>query len=397
MQATVGMLTYGIFFLFIVFVIKKIHVENISALILFISLSFGILAFFQMPQEASDLTEAFRYLNGIRQTGFKYFQIQHYTIQNYFSGKIGLQIYFYLCSLLPWNNFYSAIAMSLMYFFCLKAIQMAAEYYQLENDKIKNLMILFLFLVDFYDASNGVRNFFAFSIFIYGLALDIYKEKRITGLCLYAVAASIHPSVIALIGLRYIQFLRNRVIRVLIGVVLALWPSGTEGIIALLSPFASINAVNVILGKLSYYSLVNGTTDNFGDTFNTASSYMLMRGFRICLVIIILVVAYRVLKETEKQRTVAVFSQYLCFFSLGTLAPIMATNVFTRYSFAVIMITSMLYAEFLGLSLPQTVVKIGGERWKLSTVILFVVVIAFNYYMFLYHYSSFKIAFELYS
>ena len=98
------------------------------------------------------------------------------------------------------------------------------------------------------------------------MALDIYKEKRITGLCLYAVAASIHPSVIALIGLRYIQFLRNRVIRVLIGVALALWSSGIEGIIALLSPFASISAVNVILGKLSYYSLVSGTTDNFGDT-----------------------------------------------------------------------------------------------------------------------------------
>ena len=397
MQAAAGMLTYGIFVLFIVFVTKKIYVKRIGTLIIFISISFGILAFFQLPMEQSDLTEAFRYLNGIRQTGFEYFQIQNYAIQNYFSGKIGLQIYFYLCSLLPWNNFYSAIAMSLMYFFCLKAIQMAAEYYQIEKKKIKKLLILFLLLVDFYDASNGVRNMFAFSIFIYGLALDIYRGKRIVGFFLYAIAVSIHPSVTALIGLRYIQFLRKRVFRVIIGTALALWSSGIEGIIALLSPFTSINAVNVIQGKLYYYSLVNGATDNFGDTFNTAFSYMLMRGFRICLVITILVIAYRVLQETKKCRTVAAFSQYLCFFSLGTLAPIMATNVFTRYSFAVIMIAPMLYAEFLGLFLPQKMARIGSKKWKLSTVALFMVVIAFNYYMFLYHYSSFKLAFELYS
>ena len=178
MKALGGMLTYGLFLAFIILIIKKIRVKNIGNLIIFISLSFGILAFFQNVSEYSDLAEAFEYLNGLRQRGFDYFSIDHYTIQNYFSGKIGLQIYFYICSLFPYNNFYSAIAMSLMYFFVLKALQYAADYYEIETLYLKNLIILALLSIDFFDASNGVRNMFAFSIFIYGLSLDIFKGRK---------------------------------------------------------------------------------------------------------------------------------------------------------------------------------------------------------------------------
>lgn len=397
MQAVRGILTYGLFLLFIIFVIKKIKVKDNGKLILFVSLAFGVLAFFQKPSEQSDLAEAFRYLNGLRQSGFEYFQNEHYTIQNYFSGKIGLQIYFYLCSLLPFNNFYSAIAVFLMYFFILKSIQVSAEYYQLEGKSIKNLFILFLLLFDFYDASNGVRNMFAFSMFVYGLTLDVFRNRKITGLLLYVIATTIHPSTAALIILRYLQILQNVVLRLAIGGVLLLWSSGITGISRLLAPFTGISAIAMIQSKLYYYSLLGGTNENFGTGFNTSSSYMMMRSFRIVLVITIIVITYVILKNTQKQKTIATFAQYLCFFSLGTLAPIMATNVFTRYSFAIIMITPILYAEYLNLEIKEKKLQLGGVSIRLSTTMLLIVILLFNYYMFLYHYASFGLAFKVYS
>lgn len=397
MSALGGMLIYGLFLAFIILIIKKIRVKNIGNLIIFISLSFGILAFFQNVSEYSDLAEAFEYLNGIRQKGFDYFSIDHYTIQNYFSGKIGLQIYFYICSLFPYNNFYSAIAMSLMYFFVLKALQYAADYYEIETSYFKNLMILTLLSIDFFDASNGVRNMFAFSIFIYGLSLDTFKGRKLLGIILYVTAATIHPATIALIALRYLQLIKKGFIKIIIGVILVLWSGGISGVANLLFPFRSIDAVSSIYSKLTYYSLLEGTNENFAEGFNTSSSYMMMRSFRIIWVLLVILTAIFVLKYLKNKKSISTFSAYLGLFSLGTLAPILATNVFTRYTFGIIMVTPMLLSEYFFSNFPKKYFKVGGTTIDAVIFGFVIVLILFNYYMFLYHYSSFGLTFKLYS
>ena len=397
MRVLGGMLTYGLFLAFVILIIKKIRVRKIGNLIIFVSVSFGILAFFQNVSEYSDLSEAFEYLNGIRQNGFDYFSIDHYTIQNYFSGKIGLQIYFYICSLFPYNNFYSAIAITLMYFFVLKALQHAADYYEIETPFLKNLMILALLSMDFYDASNGVRNMFAFSIFIYGLSLDIFKGRKIFSIVFYVVAVTIHPATTALVALRYLQFIKKGFLKIIIGLVLVLWSGGINGIANLLLPFRSIDAVSSIYGKLTYYSLLEGTNENFAEGFNTSTSYMMMRGFRILWVVLVICTAFFIIKYLRNKKSSSIFSLYLGLFSLGTLAPILATNVFTRYTFGIIMVTPMLLAEYYSSSFPKKYIKIGSIVIDAVTFGFVIALILFNYYMFLYHYSSFGLTFQLYS
>ena len=397
MRALGGMLTYGLFLAFIILVIKKIRVRRIENLILFVSISFGLLAFFQNVSEYSDLSEAFGYLNGIRQNGFNYFSSDHYTIQNYFSGKIGLQIYFFICSLFPYNNFYSAIAMTITYFFVLKAIQYAADYYGIKTSLLKNLIILSLLSIDFYDASNGVRNMFAFSIFIYGLSLDIFKGRKIISLALYISAITIHPSTAVLVLLRYLQFIKKNYLKTIIGLILVLWSGGISGIANLLFPFRSIEAVSSIYDKLIYYSMLEGTNENFAEGFNTSASYMTMRGFRIFWVVLVIFAAILILKNQEKKKSIATFSLYVGSFSLGTLAPILATNVFTRYTFGIIMVTPMLLSEYLSSNCPKKYIRIGS---MVTDAVIFgfaIALVLFNYYMFLYHYSSFGLTFELYS
>lgn len=397
MRALSGMLTYGLFLAFVIIVIKKIQVKKIGNLIIFISVSFGVLAFFQNVSQYSDLSEAFRYLNGIRQNGFSYFSINHYTIKNYFSGRIGLQIYFYICSLFPYNNFYSAIAMALMYFFVLKSIQYIADYYKIKTSVLKNLIILTLLSIDFYDASNGVRNMFAFSIFIYGLSLDILKNKKIISLILYILAITLHPSTIALVVLRYLQFIKQTLLKVIIGLFLVLWSGGISQITNFLNPYRSIEVVSTIYDKLMYYSTLAGTNENFAEGFNTSSSYMTMRAFRILWVALVIIAAIFVIKNSKEKKSIAIFSMYLGFFSIGTLTPILATNVFTRYTFGIIMVTPMLLTEYLSANFRRKYIKIGSVIMDAVIFGFLIVLMLFNYYMFLYHYSAFGLTLELYN
>ena len=394
MSALAGMITYGLFLIFIVFVILKIRVRDVNKLILFVSIAFGVLAFFQRVSDMSDLSEAFGYLNGIRGVGFSYFQNKHYEIQNYYSGKIGLQVYFYLCSLLPYNNFYSAIAVFITYFCILKSVQNTADYYTIDSCTLTRLMVLTIVILDFYDISNGVRNMFAFSIFVFALSLDIFKGRRVLSAVMYLVAASIHPSTMALIVLRYIQLVKSTAVKIIVGFMLVMWSNGLQGIASLLEPFSHIKMVSVVYGKLAYYSLLQGSNENFGTGFNTDASYIMMRYFRIGFVIIFLIMIIMVIRRGNEK--VSTFGLYLGLFSLGTLAPILATNVFTRYSMAIFMLTPSMYCEYLAQDISKKKVRIGRVCIDGIMFGFIVCAVLFNYYMFMYHYSSLGLTLKLY-
>lgn len=397
MQLIQGTLRFGWFLFFIIFIIKRVKFQKSSNLILIISSLFALMAFFQKVSEMSDLYEAFGYLNGIRESGFSYFQNPHYTIQNYFSGKIGLQLYFYLMSLFPYNNFYSAISMFLMYFFLLKSIQVVVEYYDLEKRMLQNCIILLILIINFYNASNGVRNMLAFSAFIYGIVLDIYKEKRCVAVILYLVGVSIHPAVAVLIGLRYLYLVKNIFLKLTVGAVLLLWANGLSGLLAILQPFNSIGFISVLSGKITYYSMLGGSNENFGETFNTSGSYLMMRYFRIFWVLLILCAAFVIMKNIKEQNGIAVFSFYLGMFTLGTLPSIFATNVFSRYSVAVFMVTPILLCQYRSLDLQKIKLRIRYTKIGLLEAGLCIGVVLILYYNLTASYSAFALTTQMYS
>lgn len=398
MQLVQGTLRFGWFLFFIIFIIKRVKFQKSSNLILIISSLFALMAFFQKVSEMSDLYEAFGYLNGIRESGFSYFQNPHYTIQNYFSGKIGLQLYFYLMSLFPYNNFYSAISMFLMYFFLLKSIQVAVEYYDLEKRMLQNCIILLILIINFYNASNGVRNMLAFSVFIYGIVLDIYKEKRCVAVILYLVGVSIHPAVAVLVGLRYLYLVKNIFLKLTVGAVLLLWANGLSGLLAILQPFNSIGFISVLSGKITYYSMLGGSNENFGETFNTSGSYLMMRYFRIFWVLLILCAAFVIImKNIKEQNGIAVFSFYLGMFTLGTLPSIFATNVFSRYSVAVFMVTPILLCQYRSLDLQKIKLRIRYTKIGLLEAGLCIGIVLILYYNLTASYSAFALTTQMYS
>ena len=83
MQLIQGVLRFGWFLGLAIIIIKKVGFKKSDNLILAIAFLFALMAFFQKVSDMSDLSEAFGYLNGIREYGFSYFQNPHYTIQNY--------------------------------------------------------------------------------------------------------------------------------------------------------------------------------------------------------------------------------------------------------------------------------------------------------------------------
>ena len=397
MQLIQGVLRFGWFLGLAIIIIKKVGFKKSDNLILAIAFLFALMAFFQKVSDMSDLSEAFGYLNGIREYGFSYFQNPHYTIQNYFSGKIGLQVYFYLMSLLPYNNFYSAISMFLMYYLLFKSIQIVVEYYELEKKMLKEYIIVLILIINFYNASNGVRNMLTFSIFVYGIVLDIYKEKKVTAAILYLIAVSIHPSVAVLIGLRYLYLVKNRFIKLLIGFVLLLWANGLNGLLAILQPFSSIGFISVLCSKITYYSMLGGSNENFGEAFNTSGSYLMMRYFRIFWVVLILCIAIVIIRKIKEQKGIATFSFYLGMFSLGTLPSIFATNVFSRYSVAVFMITPILLCQYQSLDLPKKKLQIGSTKFDLLATCLCIGIVLILYYNLTASYCAFGLTGQMYS
>ena len=386
-----------IFLLFLILACGTLYCargNNIVKVINVVSIGFALLAFFQLVNPESDLTTAFHHLNNIRNQGWSYFEdLSQSSV--YFTGRFSLQMYFYLLSFLPFNNFYSAISMLIVYWCMLMAVHDASRYFGIRLYHEKLLLILVIFLTDFYDCSNGVRNILAFAIFIYAFIEDQTKNKN-RYLCwgIYIVALFIHTATWPLLVFRILLVVKYRWLKMLIGTVTILWSNGLESLANLLSLFNSIPMVQGLIHGLIAYT--EGTGSNYTESaFNMSASYMMMKNFRIYLTIILLLIAIVVWRKYKNLSPIMTYGFYLITFTLGANVSGLATNIITRYSFALILIAPILYGEYCTLKVPKMKLVLGRIKIEIIALLFVICAILFNYYMFRYHYTALGFSLEL--
>lgn len=393
-----GIIIYYIFVLFLVFVIKYGSKNASYRLIAFVSFAFGFLAFIQVPSELSDLQPAFEHIRNIKQAGWNYFLDENYVTQVYFAGKPTLQAYFYLISRLPYLNFYSAIAEFCTYFMCLSSIKMAADYYEGTVDQKKNMYILFIFMFDFYGASNGVRNFFAFSIFVCFFAMEIFKGKKIIPYIMYAVAVGLHPAVGILVAIRLIMLMNNNYIKVIAFTLLIFWGRFIDVIVTLLGNFTANDFIFQLHERLIVYSTIKGETFNFDENvFNLSASYIQMITYRVIVMLVVLIMIYKIWNNQRKLSEDATMCLYLSGFCLGATIDSLATNIISRYALALIMLMPMVSFHYSYLSIRKKTVLLGRLSGEMLHSLIVVCMILMNINMALNNFIVFHVAFELYA
>ena len=390
------MLVYLLFESAMLFVLFKSSPKRITRSILLIAFCYAVLAFFQIASQSSDLQVAFRHLRNIRQSGWAYFAMPSASADSYFMSKPGLQAYFYLLSFLPAYNFYPAISIFIIYFCALSAIHHACAHGGTDSRTEVMLLAVFILMFDFYDASNGVRNALAFSIFAYFLVCELYGVRcRAVCFAMYVVSATIHPAAWVLLLFRLLLCAGKTWQQCLIAASLLLWNEGLEVYAALLGMLSNIPLFRSLHGKIVAYSTVQGLNSNF-DNFNTSASYMMMWNFRIFYFIVILFVLYLIWRRSSAPGKMAQYCLYLAAFSLGSAATNIATNVLTRYSFCMMMLGPVLYAQYLSTVERKAAFKFGIVRFDLPLLLLFVCTVLFNLYMYPFHYLAFDIGVKLY-
>lgn len=393
------MILFGIYIILSVLLIYSSQEEALKRNIKIVSFGFALLAFFQTVDSQSDLMVAFSHLDNIRSSGWGYFG----SIANrssYFTGKPALQLYFYILSLLPVNNLYSSISMLIAYLCVLKASLYASDFYGASLKQKKMLLIFCILALDFFDASNGVRNVLSFAVFIYCLVNELLlKKNKILCWVGYTAAALFHPAALVLVMLRILLIIKKRWLKIVLGVLTLMWSNGLQGVYQFLSLFGGIPFIGTLVHKLDAYTLINDVeSSNFNETaFNNSSSYMMMRNFRLLLAVgILLLVILIIWKRRENITKMMTYCMYIALFMLGATASGLASNIVVRYSFALIMLTPVFYAEYLQIDIPKKWVSCGPFCYQLANVFLTLCVVLFNYYMFKYHYVSLSFGFTLY-
>ena len=87
----------AVYFMLTILIVSGCRKQDVKKVILFLSIGFGILAFFQLVTEGSDLNTQFAHLNNIKTMGWKYFSVVE-NQTTYFSGKFTLKLYSFLIS-----------------------------------------------------------------------------------------------------------------------------------------------------------------------------------------------------------------------------------------------------------------------------------------------------------
>lgn len=363
-----------------------------------IALVFAVMAFFQEVNSDSDLMTAFYHLDKLRQDGWQYFYSGNISESFYFNGRDLLKVYFYILSFLPYNNFYSAISVFLIYYLSLISVLKTCHYYHTSIVKTKYLFILLIWMIDFYDGSNGVRNMLAFSIFVHTLVNDCFyaktKIRKVWVWCLYIASAMLHSAAWALIIIRLLVSKTNsKRFLIIVGMILVAWPITLQYILP------SLGTINNSIFKAIIHSITAYTTEGQSQTgnfdienFNNSTSYILMRYFRLIHILLILYMFYLTRSKFIKPTSLPKFIFLLSGFCIGTAFSNVAGNVLSRYSFALIFLTPIFYAYYN--TIPIRKKKL--EKIEICALYLLGITMLFNYYMFRYHYHYMHFGLTIY-
>lgn len=229
-----------------IFIIKK---KFLKVYFIFIAFTLSIISFYFNPPSNFDLSRHFEMLENCRMYGFDYI-INH----NDYKALPVAAIYMYFISILGYNGFLPAITCFISYM-CVFIVL----YKFCKNEKYTRASIVLAFMTfvvtyNYIGLISGIRNKLCFSIFFYLLYMDIVKNKNKVLITIgYIALAFIHPSIIVLIILRMLLFIKNKKITISLEIILLMWSYLKNFIIIILSNFTNIGIINLIFNKMNTY------------------------------------------------------------------------------------------------------------------------------------------------
>ena len=225
-----------ILFFVLLYITKQEHYKKI---ILFFSISIGIVSFFIILPNGVDLWRHYDSLDIMRNMNLKeMIQFEGMFVEDGEPGKYSnlytYKLYFYFISKMNKNGFLPAITMFLIYLVTLLNIHRCACKYNIEKKYELSAIIYFVAVFNYYNAASGIRNFLAFAIVAWFLYTDLVEKKhRPLCIAMYIIMAMLHTSVIIIITIRMFIIVKNKYIKGAIIIGIACWSIFTPQIISI--------------------------------------------------------------------------------------------------------------------------------------------------------------------
>ncbi len=175
---------------------------NIPVYLFFVAAVIGFLSFhIATPSQGWDLYWHYKTLDNYRDMGFTYFAI--------FDKSISLPIYslyFYLISLLPYNEYLPAITSFLVYGLNFILIYKIYKRFDLSKRTLWILVVFILCNLNYFGVISGIRFNLAVSLCTVALYYDYIERKKIIPILLFLFAVLIHSSIYIIIMVRVMLF-----------------------------------------------------------------------------------------------------------------------------------------------------------------------------------------------
>lgn len=276
-------------------------------------IAFTVIAYHAVPAVSDDL---FRYHNIIDSLRWGGYDRLREMIENneYDYGALPVcGYYFYFISLLPNNNYLSAITMFIVYACMFHLLLKVANRYDVGK--------LYLFVAAFfaistywyYDTCSGIRNGLAFAVAVVCIYYHFVEHKHIL-LCFvgYVLVCGLHSSGIVLVALAFIAWISWKNASKFINAMLIVGLAVSGAALSVLSEMTDNHFIQTLAGKTE-----KAADGNFSLATNVMVNYVT---FFIAVMIILYSFYYIKRYVSEKgDKTFFRFVEVLAFFMVGCL------------------------------------------------------------------------------
>jgi hypothetical protein len=236
-------------FLFVIsflFTRKKINIY-----FFIVSLTFGIIAFFFVPDVSFDLYRHYAIIDIFRQYGW------NMGVSNSeFPSLIIANGFLYLISFLPTKGFLPAITAFVTYYLLLNIIYKVAIRYDLAKKDILLAAFFFVSTLNYLGLISGIRNSLAFAIFTYFLYMDLVENRnKILCWIMYILLCFLHLSVLILLLFRIIVQFNNKFIRIIVMFFSLTWSLFLVNIVDIISRFSNLKIFYEFQQKIQIYGI----------------------------------------------------------------------------------------------------------------------------------------------
>lgn len=243
---------------------------------------------------------------------------------------------------------------------------------------------VFIMLTTDFIAISGIRNILAASIFIYAFYNEyVLQRRQVLSILMYALSFLIHSSMIIFIGIRVLHiFYKNFkiLINIFLFAVFSILPLMLSDLYIL---FAKIPKFVMILR--TYENYYRGWTGNFD-----------RRGAQICSLVLYsmgMVLAIYLKHKYDKNPQICRITEFYTMSFLFILGSIQQYDIFIRFRFISIPLTSMLVLFFFSENKFKSILRISGTTIKnarfrcvlLLSLLLSVIMQASYYFLFSYY------------